>query len=261
MNKIVIFLLLLFFSFSIFAQKAEYMISAGANYNFFTISSYNTEYQQNIPTNSGYTSVTTSTYKLEINSTGASGFFVKNDFSFPVNKVISFNTGFGISLNNSDLTIKSKSTYNSNGYTFLDSSYIFVLDTGTVFNYNYEYINSSDYNIFLLNIPIQLQIKLFKEKLNLVGGLSISALMQAKKTYSINDGKNTIIATNDFENIFFNVNFGFSYNLFDNIYAGIKYDYSVTDVFRNSDSQSYSYNKNYSKPHLNNISLILSYKF
>lgn len=253
----------LLFTFSNFAQNAEYKISAGANYNFFTMSSYETENQQTIPTNSGYTSYTISTYELEINSTGTSGFFIKNDFSFPVNKVIYFNTGFGISINNCDLITKSKSTYSSNGYTFVDSSYIFVIDTSSVFNYNYEYMRSSNYNILLLNIPIQLKLKLLNEKLDFACGITISALIQAKNTYSISEvNKYTEIATNKFENMFFNVNLGFAYNIFDNIYAGIQYDYSLTDIFKTStDMQFNSYSQNYQKTHLNNLSLNLSYKF
>ncbi len=266
MKTSLIILIFLFLGFNNFAQKAEYTISAGVNYNFFTMSDYKSDYQQTFSSTSGYTSYTTSTYELEIESKGATGFFVDNGFSFPVNKYIAFKTGFGISLNNTDLITKAKSTYSSNTGIVFDTSFVFVTDTSSVLNpyvYNYDYMTGSDYNIFLLNIPIQLQVNLLNEKLQLEGGLSISALMQAKSTFATNTNKYTQIATNNFENIFFNVNFGFAYNIFDNIYAGLKYDYSVTNVFKtDSDFQSSSsFSQNYYKTHLNNMSLYLSYKF
>ncbi len=254
--------MLLFLALNNFAQKAEYTINAGANYNFFTMKSVNQENQQNFSSNSDYTYFTISTYEIEIESDGATGFFIDNAFLFPVNKHIYFKTGFGISINNVDIITKTKSTYQNNSVYpfFVDTTHIIVVDTNRIVPYTNEYVTGKDYNIFLLNIPIQIQVKLLKEKLNLDGGLLISAVMQAKNTFSTNTGSYTHIATNNFENMFFSVHLGVSYNIFDNIYAGVKYDYSVTDVFKSSNSQL-NYSQNYYKTHLNNVSLNLSYKF
>ncbi len=54
-----------------------------------------------------------SAMEKEIESKGKFGFYVKNDFTFPINKYLAFKTGFGIGINNVDLKITNTYSYNS----------------------------------------------------------------------------------------------------------------------------------------------------
>ena len=238
-------------SVNLYSQKITYSIEAGANYSFFTNSEHKTQDQEThtIYTSSGgyytITAVDLNSSEKKISSKGKTGFFINNNFSFPVNKFIRFKTGFGLSLNNADLTTKVK-----------DLNY-------TTFSF-YEYENKATYNIFQIKIPLQLQLSFFNEKLLLSNGISISAIINAKNTFETNATNSyTYIADNDFENIFVNFNSGFEYNIFKKVYIGVQYEYSATKLMtENTSYQTQSfYMLNYNKIHLNNISLNLSYKF
>ena len=260
MKTLSIFTVLLLISLSLYSQKTSYSIETGANYSFFT-NSYETGTQEVQMVPYGMIS------EKEISSKGKTGFFLNNNFSFPVNKFIAFKTGFGFSLNNVDLT----TTINYSWEYSIDTPFVIFIDTSSTGPYYIsEFKNKANYNIFQIRIPMQLQFSFFNEKLLIASGISISALIQAKNTPETNTiNRYTYIANNDFENIFMNLNFGVEYNLFNNVYLGVQYEYSVTDLMKGdinpyNQTQSYyttNYAKIYNKIHLNSISLNLSYKF
>jgi len=277
MKKTIVFIVFLIISLNLFSQNADYFIELGGNYNFFSVSSFHSTKQEEIlPQTTGYSTITY-TFEKKHSSKGKTGFFINNNFSFPVNKLLSFKTGFGFSLNNIDLKTTIGSSWNNestNTFFIDDTSNIVVFqDSNTIFtpiNYQSDFKNIANYNLFLIRIPMQLQFQLFNQKLLLSGGLSISALMQAQNTPETNAiNKYTYVVNNDFENIFFNMNFEINYNIFNNIYVGARYEYSVTNVMKIStdsfsQTQSFTISENlrtYNKIHLNDISCNLSYKF
>ncbi len=233
MKTLSIFIVLLFISLNLYSQKISYSIETGCNYSFFTKSKYEKERHT----------------ETEVSSKGKTGFFLNNNFSFPLNKFIAFKTGLGFSLNNTDLTTTTKPQMFQNGSGFP----IFF------------------FNIYQIRIPLQLQLSFFNEKLLIASGISTSVLIHAENTPE-NNGTNTYTVivdnngfentpesniityntNNEFKNTFMNINFGVEYNIFNNVYAGVQYEYSATDLMKGI---------TYDKIHLNTVSLNLSYKF
>lgn len=263
-STLIIFLLI---SLNLFSQKIEYSIEAGGNYNIST----------------NYIN----------NSTGKLGFHLSNKFTFPLNKHFSLKTGLGLDQLNSNLNHRTAGMvyfsgtnmttfYNDRQPFIIPNSVIVVYDeNGEVIGYeenlnplilnpdttNYNYPISSNYNLFLLNIPLQIQINFFKNRLLLTTGFSASTIIYAKNTMKFINGESIEYnANDDFRNVFFNLNIGLDFKIFKNIYAGIYYERSSNIVksknqFIDPEATYFGYGTNLSKTNLNNISINLSYKF
>jgi hypothetical protein len=194
----------------------------------------------------------------EIESKGKFGFYLNNNFSFPINKFLAFKTGFGLSVNNVDL--KTNYTYSGIQGFYYDTANIYFSDSGyRVYGYSRN-AKKSNYNIFSLRIPVQLQFGLLKQRLLLSGGFSLLAILRAKNTREVDSDNSYTYIEEGFENVFFNVCFGADYLVYKNLYAGIHYERSITNMERNS-SYSYYPNQTQYKLHLNSLSLNLTWVF
>ena len=240
-----------------FGQTVDYSIDAGTNYNFFTLTSLGSYDPEAV-------------VLKEVKSSGKIGLYINNNFMLPVNKHLSFKTGFGISIINADYQLILEQSRNNSNVNILDSTWNVVIDTSSViFPYVTQnlYTTENEYNFIMIKLPMQLQFNFFKQKLFFQGGISIAAIVQAKTSVGTSSGKFTYRVGSIFEKVFFNMNFGIEYKLYKNLYAGILYEYSLTNIFRNS---NVSYNPPYQiqqytydtyKIHLNSFALNLSYKF
>lgn len=258
MKKISTLIIILIISISSFSQKIEYAIDVGGNYSFFSSSIYK--------------------------STGKFGFQINNDFTLPFNKYLSLKTGIGLRILNVDLTYSEnnqmtyftgttpETLYNNRQPFILPGSVIVIYEDSTIIGYvdNADTIyfddrnplnTKSNYNLLFLSIPLQLQVGFFNKKLLLTTGMTTSAIIYAKNTFQINNGKtHNEKANNDFSNIFISLNIGIGYNIFNNIYARVNFEHSISNIKNELiDPEMFGLKK--SDLHLNNISLNLTYKF
>ncbi len=253
-TSLIIFLLII--SSSLYSQR-QYSISAGSDYSVSTNSS----------------------------NKGKFGFHFSGDVQFSLNKHFSIKTGvgikqlsFSISSRTSEMIyftgINGQIIYND-GQPFIIPNSVIETDSGYVENtepilfdslHNYwgndfnELTNSypSKYMTVMFNVPIQLQVNLFKNKLLLTTGTSISTIIYAKniletkgidpEAIDINADNDSYTANSDFNTVFANVNIGAEYKIFKNFYAGLFYERSITNPLK------------YSSLYLNNFSLNISYK-
>ncbi len=231
---------------NIFGQNIKYSISAGSNYSFFSKFNKNSFIEPEL-TEYGYSSWPSSLIGESIRSKGGFGFFVDNDFAFPINSRLAFKTGFGLRMNNIDI---------DNNSINVDSAFLINPDWNSVGTIVYPSISTkNNYNIITITFPIEMQVNFIKGKLLMSSGIIISRLINSRKTSYTGIGTtHKYNADNEFEKIFFNVNLGIEYKVFKNFFAGISYDLSVSEIIKYSNNTI-----NYNKLHINNFSLSLSY--
>ena len=250
MKKFVILFLSLFVSIGFFGQKVHYSIEVGGGFDFMTVNHF---------PKSGLT-------LIDYGSAPKSVFHMNNYFTIPVNKTLAFRTGFGISTNK--LYRESSVTYNvqafeqEHGYPDGNSqlSTIDSILTGSIYTGTLQK-SEENYDIYLLRIPLQLQLNLFKEKLFIFSGISISYVLDAKKQVSLLPDNMVFSANNSFHNSFSNVNFGFEYRIWKKLSVGLLYEYSISEIMPYYNIYYASVANEYYKFHLNTASLNLSCKF
>ena len=226
--SLVIFLLI---SANSYSQIVKYSIEAGGNYSFIPKKSYETINIQpsTIPFNDGYI-VLILPLEKETESQGKLGFVLNNNFTFPINKHISFKTGLGFSINKLNLKISSK--YYIPYYYGEDSICHPLIINDTTLNMNSYWLKgessySVDYDMFILKIPLLIQSSLFNERLLFTSGVSMSIMAHVKRKYN----SNINLYTSPFlKDIFLNINFGLEYKVFKNIYFGVYYERSISDI-------------------------------
>jgi len=265
--KAILITILILISFNSFGQRFEYSLGGGGNYSYFSNVSADTK--------DGF------------------GFSVNNGLTFSLNKYFSIKTGLGISMLNvnytsgktAEMTYFSGTTidslyYNDREPFIIPGSVIPISDSSYTENthiipigenmYNNYWDNGSTimphtsfYKLFLLNVPLQLQVGLFKNKILLSPGFSVSTIIYAKNKLTINQETYEYIANDDFNNFICNLNMGIKYNVYKNIYAGIQYERSITSLKGNANNfiDPEITLTNINSLNLNNISFSISYKF
>ncbi len=265
--KLVYILIFLFItSGNLYSQK-QYTFSAGSNFSIVS------KYSDN----------------------GKLGFHLNGDVEFTINKHISITTGLGVKQLNlktkglsrsAEMTyftgINAQTIYNDRQPFIIPGSVVIIGDSTYTENPDpiaidsignlHSYWNNagtqlssyypSNYKLIILNLPIQIQFSLLKNKLELSGGVSISSIIYAKSytdskwidpettSYGNNDSYNlSYNANSDFKSAFINANIGARYKVFKNIYAGFAYERSITNI-----------SKIYNSTYLNNITINLTYK-
>jgi len=239
MKSIQVIIILVLFSINLSAQTVSYSVDAGTNYSFFSLSKFQ--------------SLDNST----VNSSGKFGFHFSNNFTFTVNEYLAIKTGLGFSSINSDYRfIRGVSdTQISLFPSGSGNNQIVLYDDYDFFTNPVKVIGNPYYQIYQLNTPMQIRLALFKEKLLLFSGVSMSTIIQAKLSYDTEPGKRSYKAEDDLDIVYFNANFGVEYNLLKKLYAGIFYEYNLTNIV----NERFAYDS--SKIHLHSLSLNLSYKF
>jgi len=242
---------LLFFviiSVNSFAQSVKYSIDAGSNYSYFSLllpdkinsekvySSIIIEYEW-----IDYLDIYDQLIQInKIKSYGGVGFYFNNNFTFNINKHLSFKTGIGFSKNifNYDLNFSTIDLFD----TKIKDSSKFInpfFTTGEVFSellifsdtLNQHKNINSNYSVFNLNIPLLLQIKKIKDKLLFSAGVSFSIILSATKTTEINSIKiEKYNLTSDFEQISINFHSNIEYQLYKNVFISLSYIRGVTDI-------------------------------
>jgi len=266
---IYVLLVFLMLSADLYSQK-EYSVSAGSNYTIVS------KYGDN----------------------GKFGFHLNGNVEFTINKHISITTGLGVK----QLNLKTKGISRSSEMTYftgtnVESEYddrqpfvipgAVVVVGDSIYNVNNDPItidslgnlhtywsnganlissfSLSNYKLIILNLPIQIQFSLLKNKLELSYGVSISSVIYAKSytdskwinpeatsfgnNVSYNANNLSYNANSEFKSAFVNVNIGAKYKLFKNFFAGFEYERSISNI-----------SKLYSSTYLNNISVNLTYK-
>jgi len=261
MKKIKVILpliILVLFSINLSAQKVRYSADAGTNYSFFTLSKFQ------------------SSDKSTVNSSGKFGFYFRNNFTFSISEYLAIKTGLGFNSINADYQKVRKISGNqliiipNNGDTQPvyngNTRPVLYEDIGGIVDGNHymDITNSTNpnglignpyYQVYQLSTPVQIRLAMLEQKLFLFTGASMSTIIQAKRSYKLESGKKSYKVDDEFNRVYFNTNLGVEYNLLKNLYAGIFYEYSLTNIL----NERFMYDS--SRIHLHSFSLNLSYKF
>lgn len=289
MKKIILFLVLIFLSISFFAQKIQYSVSAGSNYSFFSLSIPKNLNNENVYSNINvfyypkdfYGSDYTKTYSQliqikQISSRGRLGFYLNNNFTFPINNYLSFKTGLGfrkkninynvrfLSINNYDETIKDSSKF-INPFFVQERAYFIE----NVFSDTLHQTQNMklQYSIYELNTPLLLQVKLFKENLLISSGVSFSIILTSNNKPEINSIKiEKYNSKADFEQLSINFYSNIEYRIYKNIFASLSFAKSLTNIKNKPDviiPNSFYYNFKPTKinTYKSSINLGFTYKF
>ena len=289
MKSIIPIIYILLISLNVFGQKIGYSIEAGINYNFFTKPYLGNETRES-PTPTSY-SDTILFSDLQISSSEKIGYTVKNSFTFSINNKFALKTGLNFSFNNIDSKVSDKSIkayidsesgniiYQKNTYaTDTLSNQIYESGTVSCLSCPNPKVLEAHYSLFFITVPLHIQRSIFKEKLLVSSGISISFILPFRKKFKSTCCDSPYFGFGQFKKVFYLIDFGIDYKVHKNIYIGIDYSQSIANSYTNYkvpnwfdygyDSSIYFYpgvrtvkNIMPKKHKLNNISLNVSYMF
>ncbi len=225
--KIFILLFFLLSTISSFSQKLHYSISAGTNYSFFTHNSSEPQVNYPLSATSGF-SFTSNRLEPEFKSKGKVGFYLNANLSIPIREKFWIVSGFGFSLMKDEYEVIYPDFNNS---ILLD--YIIENDAfAEQIELDKKYINK----IYVFNIPLLLQVDLLKQRLNIIAGVEMNMLIQAKernKTRSKGDNENV---NDSFDSRFLSMKFGLKYRLIESVFLEAGFTRSFESITKKSNN-------------------------
>ncbi len=173
--KNIIVILLLIVPFNSFCKKFNFSVSSGINTNFF--STIEETEKNNISSTTGFYSVYYNTLETQFEPKLGTGFFIDGSMSYSLNNYFSVETGIGISSN--PTTLLSTST-DSEGMIFVGE----FNNNGNLVLIPFKLQKEIKFKILLLNIPVCVNLELFKQRIIISAGTEVSKVL--RDCYEIN---------------------------------------------------------------------------
>ncbi len=254
MKKIFI-ITLLALSFNSFGQKLKFSVSSGVNTNFFGV----VEETEKVSTSgtTGYVFVNYNSRDTEFESKPKLGFFIDGSLSYSFNNYFSVETGIGISSNPMKLISIDEITYAD--IEFGENDMIienWVIRTD-------EYCKDIEFNNFLLNIPLCVNLELLNQRIIISAGTEISKVLSSYKHIKTDYETEILDFKKDLKSFIWNMKFGVKFKLYKRLFLGLDYKRSINKINKDNFFTYSTFDSEFIHKHtnlkLNTFSLNLTY--